>query len=272
MGARTHAPGQAWPWLAEPARLVGKSAEALTRHVGGLWLLVCHVARAFAGRRVSWRSVVQQAYSMGAQSVPLVLVTGALSGVVTSQQGGYQFTGAVPRWVLGTVVASSIILEIGPVMTALVLVGRVGARITAEIGTMRVSEQIDALHVLGRDPVAVLAAPRLLAGVLVTPLLVAIADLVGVLSGMVAARAAVDLAPEQFLYGMRVYWHDFDLFYSLAKGAAFGFVIPLISAHLGLLTEGGAEGVGRATTASVVAAIVAVLAIDAVFPQLLLLR
>src|SRR5262245_65926955 len=100
---------------------------------------------------------------MGGQSLPLVMVTAVLSGVVTSQQGGYQFTGSIPLYVLGSVVASSVVLELGPVMTAFVLIGRVGARITAELGTMVVSEQIDALYSLGRDPVKVLAAPRILA-------------------------------------------------------------------------------------------------------------
>ena len=96
-------------------------------------------------------------------SVPIVCVTGVLSGLVTSKQGGYQFTGSVPLYVLGSVVTSSVILELGPVMTAFVLIGRFGARITAELGTMKVSEQIDALYSLGRDPIATLAAPRLIA-------------------------------------------------------------------------------------------------------------
>ncbi len=120
---------------------------------------------------------------MGVQSIPLVCVTGVLSGVVTSQQGGYQFTSAVPLYVLGSVVTSSVVLELGPVMTAFVLIGRVGARITAELGTMQVSEQIDALYSLGRDPVPVLAAPRLIAGTVTTPLLVGLANLVGLPGG-----------------------------------------------------------------------------------------
>jgi phospholipid/cholesterol/gamma-HCH transport system permease protein len=190
--------------------------------------------------------------------------------VVTAQQGGYQFTSSIPLYVLGSVVASSVVLELGPVMTAFVLIGRVGARITAEIGTMQVSEQIDALYSLGRDPVPALAAPRLLAGIVVTPMLVGIANLTGIMAGMLAAQLTVGLGNESFLYGARMYWHNWDLFYSLMKATVFGFIIPLISCHMGLLTRGGAEGVGRATTTSVVLMIISILVVDALFPPLFL--
>jgi phospholipid/cholesterol/gamma-HCH transport system permease protein len=214
--------------------------------------------------------VLAQTYSMGVLSVPLVCVTGVLSGLVTSQQGGYQFTGSVPLYVLGSVVTSSVILELGPVMTAFVLIGRVGARITAELGTMKVSEQIDALYSLGRDPIATLAAPRLIAGTISTPLLVGIANTVGVFAGLVASQMTMGLGPESFLYGARLFWHDWDLLYSLTKGLAFGFTIPLFACHMGLITRGGAEGVGRSTTSSVVLMIVSVLILDALFPPLFL--
>jgi phospholipid/cholesterol/gamma-HCH transport system permease protein len=105
-------------------------------------------------------------------------------------------------------------------MTSFVIIGRVGARITAELGTMAVSEQIDALYSLGRDPVSFLAAPRLIAGMITTPLLVGIADAVGVFSGLVAAQAAVGLGPDAFLYGARLFWHSWDLFYSLMKAGS----------------------------------------------------
>jgi phospholipid/cholesterol/gamma-HCH transport system permease protein len=233
-------------------------------------LLTWRILEATARGRVSLREVMAQAYSMGAKSVPLVGVTGILSGMVTSQQGGYQFTGSIPLYVLGSVVAESVVLELGPVVTAFVLIGRVGARITAEIGTMQVSEQIDALHSLGRDPVSVLAAPRLIAGTIATPLLVGLANALGLASGLLAARATLGLGPESFLYGARLFWHSWDLLYSLTKGLVFGIMIPLIACHMGFRTRGGAEGVGRSTTSSVVGMIVSVLAVDALFPPLFL--
>lgn len=250
--------------------LLGRTAEGVGRHAGGMAILVWRIAEATVRGRVSLREVVAQTYFIGVRSIALVCVTGMLSGLVTSQQGGYQFTGSVPLYVLGSIVASSVVLELGPVITAFVLIGRVGARITAELGTMEVSEQIDALQSLGRDPVAVLAAPRLIAGIISTPLLVGVANTVGLFSGMMASQSTVGLGPESYLYGARLFWHNWDLLYSLTKGLAFGFVIPLISCHMGFGTRGGAEGVGRATTTSVVIMIISVLALDALFPPLFL--
>jgi phospholipid/cholesterol/gamma-HCH transport system permease protein len=207
---------------------------------------------------------------MGIASLPIVLVTGSLAGIVTSQQGGYQMQSSMPDYVLGSLVVQTVILEMGPVLTAIVLVGRVGARITAELGTMKVSEQIDAFHSLGRDPVAILAAPRILAGVLVMPLLVGIANIIGILAGMVAANLDSGLGYERFLYGARLFWHDWDLLYSFSKAVVFGLAIPLISVHMGLQTRGGAEGVGRQTTDAVMFMTLTILILDALFPPLLL--
>jgi phospholipid/cholesterol/gamma-HCH transport system permease protein len=147
----------------------------------------------------------------------------------------------------------------------------VGARITAELGSMVVTEQIDAYQSLGRDPVAILVAPRVIAGTLVyPPLLVAIADVVGILVGMLAAKLTTGLGYESFLYGARLYWHSWDLLYSLTKALAFGFAIPIISTHMGLRTGGGASGVGRQTTAAVMFMTLTVLILDALFPPLML--
>lgn len=253
-------------WL----RGIGRVGAGVARHAGGMGLLAWRTFAVLFRGKVSFRAFLTQCYSMGVQSLPLVMVTATLSGVVTSQQGGYQFTGSIPLYILGSVVTSSVVLELGPVLTAVVMIGRVGARITAELGTMQVSEQIDALYSLGRDPVSVLAAPRILAGMPAMILLVGIANGVGLLAGMLAAQLTVGLGRESFLYGSRLFWHSYDFFYSLMKAWAFGFIIPLISVHMGLLTRGGAEGVGRATTASVVFMIIAVLVADAMFPPLFL--
>lgn len=256
--------------LARPLAAVGRTAEAVAEHVGQVALLLGRSAALLVRGRVPAREVLRQLDVIGVQSIPIVLLTAALAGIVTSQQGGYQFTGSVPLYVLGSVVTSSVVLELGPILTAIVLIGRVGARITAELGTMRVSEQLDALASLGRDPVRTLVAPRIVAGVIAVPLLVGLADLTGILAGMWAARYTLGLGPESFLYGARLFWHSWDLFYSLLKGTVFGGLIPLLAAHMGLRTRGGAEGVGRATTAAVVLMTVTILVVDALFPPLLL--
>ena len=251
-------------------RGVGKASRVVLEHSGGLGRMFWSVVVSTARFKVSFREVTTQMYVMGIQSLPIALVTASLAGTVTSQQGGYQFQGNVPLYVLGSLVVETMVLEMGPVLTGIVLVGRVGARITAELGTMVVSEQIDAYKSLGRDPVAILVAPRVIAGTIVTPFLVAIADLVGILVGMFAAKLTTGLGYENFLYGARLYWHSWDLLYSLTKALAFGFAIPLISTHMGLRTGGGAAGVGRQTTAAVMFMTLTVLILDALFPPLML--
>jgi len=253
-------------WL----RGFGRTSETVFRHAGQIGGLTWAVGRALVRLRVSPREILNQIYVMGIQSLPIVLVTASLAGIVTSQQGGYQFTGSVPLYVLGSLVTETVVLEMGPVLTAIVLVGRVGARITAELGTMKVSEQIDAFHSVGRDPIAILAAPRVVAGVIALPLLVAIADVVGVVAGMLAAQITVGLGREAFLYGARLFWHNWDMLYSLTKATVFGLAIPIISVHMGLQTRGGAEGVGRTTTAAVMFMTLTVLILDALFPPLML--
>jgi phospholipid/cholesterol/gamma-HCH transport system permease protein len=248
----------------------GRGTQVTLAHAGALGRLFWQICRVTVQLKVSFRDIVNQFYIMGIQSLPIVLVTGALAGIVTSQQGGYQMTSIVPRYVLGSLVVETVVLEMGPVLTAIVLVGRVGARITAELGTMVVSEQIDAYHSLGRDPVALLAAPRVIAGVIVLPLLVGIANFIGIIAGMLAAYIDAGLGFESFFYGARLFWHSWDLFYSLSKAMIFGLAIPLISVHMGLLTRGGAEGVGRTTTQAVMFMTLTILILDALFPPLML--
>lgn len=256
--------------LSEALVRLARLWEETCRHAGELALLLWQTLVHLVRGNVPLRAVLDEMHWMGVRSLPIVIITALLSGVVTSQQGGYQFTSSIPLYVLGSVVTTSVVLELGPVLTAIVLIGRVGARITAEFGTMKVSEQIDALHSLGRDPVRVLAAPRIIAGVLVVPALVAIADLVGIFAGMVAAQATSGLGPEAFFYGARLYWHNWNLVYSMMKAVTFGLAIPLIASHMGFRIQGGAEGVGRGTTTSVMFMTLAILILDALFPPLFL--
>jgi len=270
-GATADEPGgMPFGWLVRFIARLGAAFERFLAQSGAMATLAWRSLRYLFTGRLSLADIARQMYWMGVGSIPIVLVTGMLGGIVTSQQGGYQFTGGVPLYILGSVVTSSVILELGPIMTAIVLIGRVGARITAELGTMQVSEQIDALYSLGRDPVRTLVAPRIVAGIVVVPTLVAMCNLAGVFSGMVAAQMTAGLGMPAFRYGAGLYWHNWDLFYSLSKGVVFGFVIPLVASHMGLSTRGGAEGVGKATTTAVVLMTLSVLILDALFPPLLL--
>jgi phospholipid/cholesterol/gamma-HCH transport system permease protein len=189
---------------------------------------------------------------------------------VTSLQAGYQFTGSVPLYVMGAVVAESIILELGPVLTGLILAGRIGARYAAELGTMRVTEQIDALEALGRNPVSHLLIPRIAAGVFMVPALVMIANLTGLLMGWLAAKSALHITDADFIYGTRYFFRSFDLWYSLIKAEVFGIVVTVIPCYVGFSAESGAEGVGRATTTAVVVSSVTILILDTVLAKILL--
>jgi phospholipid/cholesterol/gamma-HCH transport system permease protein len=259
--------------LSVPYRFVekiGQVARNVGEHAGQLGILFWTASVSLLRLKVPRREILTQIYVMGVQSVPIVVITAILAGIVTSQQGGYQFTGSIPVYVMGSIVVESVVLELGPVLTAVVLVGRVGARITAELGTMVVSEQIDAFHSLGRDPVTILVAPRLLAGVIVVPILTAIAIIVGIFAGLYSAHLTLGLGTDAFWYGARLFWHSWDMLYSLNKALVFGFAIPLISAHMGFRTTGGASGVGRTTTASVMFMTLTVLILDALFPPIFL--
>ena len=265
--------GRANPLLSVPRQFVeavGRTSRGVASHAGQLGILFWNVVLSLVRFKVSSPDIFTQIYVMGVQSVPIVIVTAILAGIVTSQQGGYQFTGTIPLYVMGSIVVESVVLELAPVLTAVVLVGRVGARITAELGTMEVSEQLDAFHSLNRDPIASLAAPRVVAGIIVVPLLTAIAIIVGIYSGLLSAKLTLGLGADAFFYGARLFWHNWDLVYSLGKAVAFGLAIPLISVHMGLRTTGGAAGVGRTTTASVMFMTLTVLILDALFPPLFL--
>ena len=249
---------------------VERRTSSVAEHAGQLGLLAWHIGVACLRLRVLSRDILRQLNIIGVQSIPIVLIAAALIGVVTSQQGGYQMQSQIPLYVMGSVVVESVILEMGPVLTAIVMIGRVGARITAELGTMKVSEQIDALQSVGRDPVEILAAPRVLAMIISMPLLVSLANLVGITTGMLSAQVTLELGRETFFYGARLFWHSYDMFYSLMKALVFGAAIPLIAVHMGLRTTGGAEGVGRTTTNSVVFMTLTILVLDAMFPPLFL--
>jgi phospholipid/cholesterol/gamma-HCH transport system permease protein len=152
----------------------------------------------------------------------------------------------------------------GPLLTGLVLTGRVGARMTAEIGTMRVTEQIDALETLAYDPVAYLVGPRVLAATLMLPFLVIFADGVGVMSGYLAAITATDITTDEFQTGLRLSFIPFQVYYSLIKAMIFGTAIAIVCSYEGYITGAGAEGVGRSTAKAVVITSVAILVIDLV--------
>jgi phospholipid/cholesterol/gamma-HCH transport system permease protein len=255
--------------LIRPLAAIGGGIVKTLRHAAGTASLAGHILVSMTRPQRYYRTLLIQMYDMGIGSIPVVVLVAALAGAVTSQQSGYQFTGAVPIWVIGSVVVASVLTELGPLLTALVLVGRIGARIGAELGTMVVTEQVDALRAVGRDPVEQLVVPRVLAGILMLPPLVALADFIGIGAGWLGAVLTLPITNAEFIYGSRTYFHDFALWFGLIKAAVFGGTITFIGCYIGLRASGGAEGVGRTTTAVVVTGTVAIMFWDAVLARLL---
>jgi phospholipid/cholesterol/gamma-HCH transport system permease protein len=211
-----------------------------------------------------------QMRKLGVNSLPIALFLSAFTGIVLALQASYTFTGAIPMYFVGALVGKTMILELGPVLTGLALSGRIGANIAAELGTMRVSEQIDALETMAYNPVSYLVVPRVLAGTLMVPVIVVFANVIGIICGWATALQMLEMSTSQFIRGLRLFYDPFDITYSVLKSCSFGFVITIVGCYQGFNTQGGAEGVGVATTRAVVIASVLILVLDAFWAATLL--
>lgn len=255
----------------DPRRLAGKVVLTSLEHAGRVTLMVADVFRALREYRIWVPRAMTEAYNIGVGSLFIVIVVSAFTGAVTAFQAGYQFQASLPIYIVGTLIVESVILELGPVLTGLILAGRVGARWAAELGTMRVTEQIDALESLGRSPISHLILPRIAAGVVMVPVLTIVSDVVGCVAGLLAGKNALPLlTTADFMLGARYYYRPFDGWYSLIKGFAFALALTIIPCYVGFHAEQGAEGVGKATTRAVVATSVVILFLDALLAKLLL--
>ena len=221
--------------------------------------------------RLYRKNLFVQMVRTGIDSIPIVALAAAFSGAVTTVQTAYQLVSPlIPKSTIGAVVVPSLIMELGAVVTGFILAGRVGARIAAELGTMRVTEQIDALEAMGLNSIGYLIVPRVMAGVLMFPVLYIAAVFVGISGGLLAAEISGAVATGEFIQGARDYYLPFGPFFGLIKSFVFGFVITSISCYMGYFTEGGAEGVGRSTTQAAVISCVYILLSDLVLAILLL--
>lgn len=242
------------------------------------WLLSVGRAGAFvydAARSMRdvgiWTSLtMRQMVRLGVQSLPISLFIAAFTGIVLALLSSYSFSGAVPLYFVGTLVGKTVMMELTPVLTGLALAGRVGANIAAELGTMRVTEQVDALETLAYDPQSYLVVPRVIAATFMFPAVVALAMGVGVFFGWLTAINLLDLSSTEFMKGLRLFYQFKDIWFGLVKSASFGFTIAVIGCFKGLNTTGGAEGVGRATTQAVVLSAQMILVLDAFWAVVLL--
>jgi phospholipid/cholesterol/gamma-HCH transport system permease protein len=214
--------------------------------------------------------LLTQMRQLGVASVPIALFIAVFTGIVLALLASYIFTGSVPMYFVGALVGKTIMMELGPVLTGMALAGRVGANIAAEIGTMKVTEQVDALETLAFDPGSYLVVPRVLAATLMFPVITAFAIATGVFAGWLTAINLLDLSSHEFVRGLREFYEFKDLWFGLVKAASFGAAVALIGCLRGLATTGGAAGVGQATTRAVTLGCEAILVLDAFWALVLL--
>ncbi len=247
---------------------VGRAVLAACSTVGRVSLFAAlglsHAVRPPFYGRAFLRALVEIGYF----SLPVVALTAVFTGMVLALQSSTGLSRFSADSAIASLVVLSITRELGPVLAGLMVAGRVGAAMAAEIGTMRVTDQIDALTTLSTNPMKYLVAPRLLAGIVALPLLVVVADILGVMGGFIIAVAKLGFNPLTYLDDTLRFLEAGDVISGLVKAAVFGFLISLMGCFFGYHSRGGAQGVGSATTSAVVAASVLILAFDYVLTEL----
>jgi phospholipid/cholesterol/gamma-HCH transport system permease protein len=241
---------------------IGKTLIQFTGEVGRVLSLLYNTLRHALNPPYDIRNIFKQMVEVGVMSVPVVLITAIFTGMVLALQTYTGFKRFGAESLVGSVVALSLTREMGPVLTGLIVAGRAGAAIAAELGTMRVTEQIDALETLATNPIKYLVVPRFIAGLVMLPALTVIADIVGILGGFLITVGHFGASSTEY---WRRTWdfleHD-DIYNGLIKACFFGAAIALICCYKGFYTKGGAEGVGKGTTGAVVVSFMTILISD----------
>ena len=249
---------------------VDNAVRGAVEYTGGVMVMSVRAVRAAFRRPFEWREFAEQIEVIGLQSMPIVVLTAAFTGMVMALQYANGMARFGAQMYTGKLVALSLTRELGPVLTSLMVGGRVGAGIAAEIGSMAVTEQVDAVRALGADPIKKLVVPRLLAAMLIMPFLSVCTDAIGLLGGMVVSFMEYDI-PMGFFAKSAIEITKFDDFFSgIAKTLFFGIIIVIVGCYQGLKTRGGTEGVGRATTEAVVIISVGILIADYILTKLFL--
>lgn len=220
--------------------------------VGDYMMLVISVVYVTLRRPPAWRLIKDQMFSIGVLSLPVIAFTGFSTGMVLAAQAFFQLSEYGLASGTGLMVGKAMTVELGPVLTAFMVTGRVGAAMCAELGTMHVSEQIDALRSMAVNPLRHLVAPRFIAGIAMVPFLTVISAVMGVGGGYLIAVYYYKMPARQYLDPLPIHIENFDIFSGFVKALFFGLLIVTISCYIGMNTKGGAAGVGRATTRSVV--------------------
>ena len=223
-----------------------------------IWGIILSFPRFFRDRKL----ILDQMEHIGVGSIPLVMIIGFFTGTISTWQAAYQFQGFISLSYLGSAVTKAIFIELGPVLTAIVLAGRVGASIAAELGTMKVTEQIDALESLAINPVRYLVMPRFVASIIMLPVITIIANFVAILGAFGVAYFFQDVSFQVFFTSAKRVFEMKDIFGGLIKAVFFGASTSILGCHVGLHAQGGAQGVGNATIRAFVLAAAMTLVLD----------
>ncbi len=216
-------------------------------------------------------NLTNELVKIGFESLPIIILTGIFSGAVMTIQTSYQLQSAlIPKSTIGSIVSKSMLIELAAVVSSLVLAGKVGARMSTELGTMRVSEQIDALESMGFNSVSFLVIPRIIGGIVMFPILYLVAGVFGIGGGLVAGEITGALSVSEFMEGARTFFHPSDVLFGLIKATVFGYIVTSIACYKGYYATGGAEGVGTSTTRATVLGCIYVLLADLVLASILL--
>ncbi len=221
--------------------------------------------------RVYWRRFMEESVGIGVSSVLIVAIVSTFIGAVSCIQTAYNLVSPIiPTSTVALVVRDMVILELAPTITCIVLAGKVGSNIAGELGTMRITEQVDALEVMGINSASYLVLPKVLAAMVTFPMLVIMAAFLGILGGYLAGTLSGVISPSDYIYGIRDTFVPFNLFFMCVKPFVFGFLISTISAYQGYFTKGGALEVGQSSTQAVTSSCIAILIADYVLAQLFL--
>lgn len=232
-----------------------------------VWELFKNIPGAFT----NLHTTVEQMQGVGVTSIPVVFAASLATGAIMSWQLAYQFGDMIPMMFVGMAVGKSVMVELCPILTAMVLAGRIGASMCSELGTMAVTEQLDAYKVLGLSPYKFLLAPRLIATVIMLPVLTIISIFIGIAGGYEVAHLYKEVSWSVFFYGVRMFYQNWDLVVGLIKATLYGYFIASYACFFGYTTHSGAEGVGKSTKATVVAGMTSILIGGFVLSKLLLI-
>jgi len=231
-------------------------------YIGGVFTLLGETFSQIKGLIRKFDLFIEQVFFQGIKSISIVVFTSLFMGMVTAYQAHYQGQQYAPDVYIGMLVSKALLIELGPLIVGLVVAGRVASSIAAELGSMKVTEQIDALEAFAINPIEHLVVPRVFAGIFVLPILTIIAEFVGIIGGWLLSIMSLNISSAVFWRGVRLNYYPITLYGGLIKAMTFGLTLTVMGCYYGLRTEGGAEGVGESTTKAVISSTILVLILD----------